>query len=614
MKYSDFTCTALLLGGLLSIPQLAAADPVNISTGSMAIGSDGTQYVIKHFGALSANVELDAGVDGRLKNWTTFFKLRTEEVPWDYFEESKSPNQHYTWLENINAVEKTVPLEMPALSFTTYVVNKCNGMANDLRQGGLGDAAIFSVDRNIDISVIEHFDFTIYSESGFGTDNYNWGQAADFTVTCEKWAGAVVQTGVTGLSPVAPVVLGSWLFAEETSLPNGYCKIRLNGTFKASQPGLEVEFHYEDNTGLESDKKTETADGNANAAFSHEYGVPYSPAGPVSGWIKIVGDSHEFESQPMNYEMDCAPAGKGQTQFGITQPPKIKVDHVELKNFIMLADKRVCPMKATVYGVVSTNGTPFDGNAALQVKVHEQNKYSGVQNLHIGANGSWPVVHTVDLDWSSQSPSNGTFAQSNAIGPTSMTLYSKVKLYNADMEAIQPVMPLSPLLVECRNAYTSIQSSLSQAFVNQQSNARSGSPKKNAVRAGTSTRTILSTGLARQKQTRVGTPAKAVTRANVKAIKVELPDLVVKSASVVGQGNWRIKVANIGKAKSAATTVWLKGKNGKSLVGKVGPLNKRQSAWVTVKSGSLIVTPTIMIDPRGQIVEANEKNNRLKVR
>ena len=604
MKYSDLACTVLLLGGLLSIPQLAGADPVNISTGSMTIGSDGTQYVIKHFGALSANVELDAGVEGRLKNWTAFFKLRTEEVPWDYFEESKSPNQHYKWIDNINAVEKTVPLELPALSFTTYVVNKCNGMANDLRQSGLGDAAIFGVDRNIDISVIEHFDFTIYSESGFGTENYNYGQAADFTVTCGKWAGAVIPTGVTGLSPAAPVVLGSWLFAEETSLPNGYCKIKLNGTFKASQPGLEVEFHYEDNTGLKSDKKTETANANADAAFSHVYGVPYSAAGPVNGWIKIVGDSHEFQSQPINYEMDCAQAGKGQTQFGLVQPPKIKVDYVKTENFLMLADKRVCPMKATVYGIVSTHGTPFDGNAALQVKIKEQSQYSSAQSLHIGANGSWPVVHTVDLDWSTEGSSADTYSPANATGPTSMTLYSKVKLYNADMEPIQPTMALSPLQIKCRNAFASLQSSSPQTFVNQQAVARAGGPNKSAVSAG----------IAKQKVTRAGTPAKAVTRATTKANVTFLPDLVVKSASTVGQGVWRIKVANIGTAKSAPTTIWLKGANGKSLVGKVGALKKKQSAWVTVKSGSLVVSPTIIIDPGGQVVEANEKNNRLKVR
>ncbi|MEH6633375.1 MAG: hypothetical protein V7776_21375 [Halopseudomonas aestusnigri] len=624
MKYSDLAHTVLFLGGLLSIPQLAGADPVNISTGSMAIGSDGTQYVIKDFGALTANVELEAGADGRLKNWTTFFKLRTEEVPWDYFEESKSPNQHYTWLDNITGVEKTVPLEMPSLSFTSYVLNKCNGMANNLRQSGLGDAAIFSVDRNIEISVIEHFDFSVYLEGDFGTENYNWGQAADFTVTCEKWPGASVQADVTGLSTAAPVVLGSWLFMEETSLPNGYCKMKLNGTFEASQPGLEVEFHYEDNNGLKSDKKTAVANANADAAFSHEYGAPYNAAGPVSGTIKIVGDSHEFESQPMNYVMDCAPAGKGQTQFSLVQPPQIKIDAAIPENYTMLADKRVCPMQTTVYGGVSTNGTPFDGFVALQVQINGQNHYSSAEGLHLGANGSWPVPHTVDLDWSSQTPNNGTIATANSTGPTSMTVYGKVKLYNADMEPIQPIMPLIALKVECSGTFASVQSSLPQALVNQQSVTRAGSPKKSVKRAGTPDRKITRAGIpkqkitragiAKQKVTRAGTPAKAVTRSTAKANVTVLPDLVVKSASTVGQGIWRIKVANIGKAKSAPTTIWLKGKNGKSLVGKVGALNKRQSAWVTVKSGSLVVSPTIMIDPRGQVVEANEKNNRLKVR
>ncbi|MEH6497410.1 MAG: CARDB domain-containing protein, partial [Pseudomonas marincola] len=377
----------------------------------------------------------------------------------------------------------------------------------------------------------------------------------------------------------------------------------LNGTFKASEPGMEIEFHYEDDNGVKSSTYAATANALGTGAFSHEYGAPYNADGPVSGWIKIVGDSHEFSSAPWNYELNCARPAP--TKFKVENPPSIKVDYVKLENYVVMSDKRYCPTKAIVYGVVSTNGSPFTGNASLQVKIDGQNKYSGAQALNIGANVNWPVMHTVDLDWSSQGSESATYATNNATGPTSKTIFGKLILYNSEMTPIQPAMAFAPLNIGCTMEFASVQSNTAASPKGKSNTYGSSATSKSAA---------PSTAIPKTSRTSPSTSTKAVTRSTTaKVARLVLPDLVVKSASHDGKGSWKIKIANIGQANASATTVRLVLENRKSITGKVGALKKGQTKSITVKTGSRLKVTSISIDPTRKVQEINERNNRLKL-
>lgn len=607
MNTNIITSAACLLSIVLLSSQSVQAHHTHVTTihpNSSVIKSNGSEYEVIGFGTLNVDTLVHfPDESSRIKNWKVSLSMRTEESLWVDHPESEVSKQ-YTWLQNIASVNLTVPLSLPGLTFTTYAKNRCNDMAEQLRQSGVKNSAIFNINRVIQIGFDMHSHYSIYG-NGLTQADYppeSWNELAKINVTCGKSAGPQVNAA-PDLAPAEPVVLGSWLSMQEVSLPNGYCRMTLNGTFKASEPGMEIEFHYEDDNGVKSNTYAATANALGTGAFSHEYGAPYNADGPVSGWVKIVGDSHEFSSAPWNYELNCARPAP--TKFKVENPPSIKVDYVKLENYVVMPDKRYCPTKAIVYGVVSTNGSPFSGNASLQVKIDGQNKYSGAQELNIGANGNWPVIHAVDLDWSSQGSESATYASNTATGPTSKTIFGKLILYNSEMAPIQPAMAFSPLNIGCTMEFASVQSNT----------AASPKGKRNTYGSSVTSKSgTPSAAIPKTSRTATPTSKKAVTRATTaKVARLVLPDLVVKSASHDGKGSWKIKVANIGQANASATTIRLVLENRKSITGKVGVLKKGQTKSITVKTGSRLKVTSISIDPTRKIQEINERNNRLKL-
>ncbi|MEH6478115.1 MAG: hypothetical protein V7727_20650, partial [Sneathiella sp.] len=285
MNTNIITSAACLLSIVLLSSQSAQAHHTHVTTihpNSSAIKSNGSEYVVIGFGTLNVDslVHFPDESD-RIKNWDVSLSMRTEESLWVDYPESEVSKQ-YTWLENIASVNLTVPLSLPGLTFTTYAKNRCNDMAEQLRQSGVNNSAIFSVNRVIQIGFDMHSHYSIYGNGLTQADfpPESWNELAKINVTCGKSAGPQVDAAPE-LAPAEPVVLGSWLSMQEVSLPNGYCRMTLNGTFKASEPGMEIEFHYEDDNGVKSSTYAATANALGTGAFSHEYGAPYNADGPV---------------------------------------------------------------------------------------------------------------------------------------------------------------------------------------------------------------------------------------------------------------------------------------------------------------------------------------------
>lgn len=419
------------------------------ATTNFKIGSNGSAYIIKEFGSLKAEVRITIheelnilSLPRKIKSYETWLLINAAV---SYKENSVKKN--YPAFNRPSSVNRVENIELFPLTITQYAKDLCNTMASHLRQDGLSNQEIFSINRTVPIAVHAKMQYRL--TTGSIQEQFPRGEPLFITANCEKWAGASVTPTAKNLSPSDPVVLDSWLILSKITSANGTCRLNFNGSFKTSAPDVEVSFRFHDDKGNISDLKTETTGSNSFAFFSHDYDVPNNPDGAETGAIRIVGVSHQFESSPVDYEMNCS-AGPA-TQFDIVNPPKLNVVLASLEDYIEMPDKRLCPSKARFMGTVDGNGHPFNGHASLQVREEDQpSHFSDIFPANAPAN-SWVLFggYVEELDWS-QSNTEGTLAPGTPIGNISKTLYAKVKVYDDEKNPIQPVMAFKTFEAKCK--------------------------------------------------------------------------------------------------------------------------------------------------------------------
>jgi len=441
---------ACLIVGLSILPQISMADSVMVTAAetSVIIDSNGSQYNVKAYDSLDADVfvQLHAGNNKKIKSYETWLLMAVKDFPNPQWQEYKTLGykKTYPFNERPNSVVETVGLQVPGLTVGAYAVQACNQLADTLRAQGLNNSAIFAIDRTITLGVDANFGFEV---TGSGLQQATlpvvWSdKTKEVIIKCGKSAsGAKNMTTLT-------TVDGAWLTLVEKTSYSGTCKLDLNGNFKTSIPGVEVTFRYHDDKGNMSDLKTETTGDDKFAFFTHTYDVSNNPNGAETGSIRIVGVSHQFESLPWNYNMNCSNVN---SQIDVIQPPEVKVVLAQLEDYVTLSGDRNCPSKARFVGSISGNGHQFYGRAIIQIKQGQQSKYSTDYLANVPGN-SWKIFggYVADLDWSSSSTNSAaTYSPTNSTGPTSKTIYARVKVYDKSMNLIQPITNLQPVEVTC---------------------------------------------------------------------------------------------------------------------------------------------------------------------
>jgi len=146
--------------------------------------------------------------------------------------------------------------------------------------------------------------------------------------------------------------------SEQVSRFSGACKITLSGVIKTNIANTDVQFQYEHTNGRKSGIKSVTTDHTRTAMFSHTYSIDNNPYDDEAGSIRLIGVSHDFQSDWKTYTMRCEDPATNSWQTEI--PPQLSLDVVVKET--QLIKGQICPKNVLIKGRV-TAGSSIEGHA-----------------------------------------------------------------------------------------------------------------------------------------------------------------------------------------------------------------------------------------------------------
>lgn len=391
------------------LPASAMADSVdtevvNLVTKQIVVQSNGSSYhSVSHLANLVADVriQVDTGAVGRVHDWRIWLGLTSEDgdgQSYPSFDLGKS----YDVFERPRRVDRTERLIVPAVAWKDFVLARCNELADDLRAQGLGNTAIFGQDRKLPLAVVPNFDVdTSGAGSNFFVEGKPWTAHEKTEVVCKKWAGIAIPQASNSLGVTPAKVVNKGLSIYEQYGITGVCKIRLDGWITTDQKNTEVSFRYRNQEGKTSQVWTVNTGANKTATFSHWYNINdngFSESGIAlaeTGFVRMIGVSHDFKSAWAEYTMECVEGGPA--TLTANEPPRLSMQIVEQGK--VEVHGYLCPERLKLVGLLEGRGN-FSGKVVFfgpgyLAPPHDYSITHG-QKLPFGAD--------VTLDWSKTPP------------------------------------------------------------------------------------------------------------------------------------------------------------------------------------------------------------------
>lgn len=374
-RAAPWTLAAALLAAL---PSTASADSkgatvVNLAPQQIEVESNGSSYHSTYYLAnlvADVRVQVDTGTFGRVKSWSVKIGLQAEGSDALYFD-SYAISKSYPWGKRPRSVDRTETIMVPEAAWGAHVRWHCNEMADDLRAQGLGNTAIFSQDRTLELAVVPAIsaDTNGAGSGSFIEEGTPWSSEAKVEIVCKKWPGAQIPQASTDITVTPAKVVNKGLSILERHGPTGVCKIRLDGWITTDQRNVDVKFRYRNQEGKKSQVWTVNTGESKTANFSHWYDIPnnYDPNFDVewaeTGSVRMVGVSHDFKSGWADYAMDCVEGGPD--TLTANSPPKLKVSFVPQGK--VMVHGQVCPERLKIVGLIEGRG-PSSGYAGFVSK------------------------------------------------------------------------------------------------------------------------------------------------------------------------------------------------------------------------------------------------------
>jgi hypothetical protein len=387
----------LLLGSLQASPSIAddsgSAEIVNLVDVEIPVLSNGSDYhLLPPATAVRAyvRVKLDTGTAGRIKWYTTWLSLVTGVPTYPDWHNYREDGHHQSYDPRPKTIDETVLVGIPGVSFKSRVIEQCNKLADRLRGQGLGNTAIFSQDRKIELGVAAGNDWEASGPDGNpiveGDSHYK-----TIKIVCRKWDGLAIPQVTDQLDSVPPVVKKASLTLLERSGLSGVCKVILSGVIETSVPNTKVRFRYKDDAGHQSEVHKVKTDHTGTVMFDHEYDVPNNPDGGERGKVRIVGVSHPFESKKQAYDMDCtAPATN---DFQALLPPTLQMQVIPQEK--VMVGQQLCVSRVKIVGKIVGRG-PMSGYAAF---VGDHNYISPPQAYEVEQGDIVLMGADREIDW-----------------------------------------------------------------------------------------------------------------------------------------------------------------------------------------------------------------------
>lgn len=380
------------------------AEVVNLVSKQIIVESNGSSYhSVSHLANLvaDARIRVDTGAVGRVKSWKLWLGLSNgngDHVDFPTFGKGKS----YDAFQRPRRVDRTERLIVPSTMWKSFVLARCNELADDLRAQGLGNTAVFAQDRSLELAVIAHFDAdTSGAGSNYFVEGKPWEAHPKTQVICKKWPGASIPQAGTSLGVTPAKVVNKGLSIYEQYGITGVCKIRLDGWITTDQKNTEVSFRYRNQEGKTSQVWSVNTGENKTATFSHWYTINdngFSESGVAlaeTGFVRMVGVSHDFKSAWAEYTMECVEGGPG--SLTANEPPKLTMQIVEQGK--VEVHGYLCPERLKLVGLLEGRGN-FSGKVVFfgpgyLAPPHDYSITHG-QKLVFGADAT--------LDWSETPP------------------------------------------------------------------------------------------------------------------------------------------------------------------------------------------------------------------
>ena len=394
------------------LPTAVLADEVDayvthITSQRLEVLSNGSSYATTNpFANLVAdvNIEVDTDTAGRVKSWKIWLGIAGETSDSLWFP-SYGKSKSYPWYDRPRRVDRTEQLIVPASAWSGYVKARCNELADALRAQGLGNTAIFSEDRKVELAVMAGFDVDT-TGAGSGSilsEGSSWGAHAKLDLICKKWSGAAVPQASDSITVTPAKVVNKGLSILERHGATGVCKIRLDGWITTDQKNAEVSFRYKNQDGKESQLWSVNTGESKTATFSHWYDIP-NTEWAETGSVRMVGVSHDFKSAWAEYTMDCVEGGPN--TLTANDPPQLKMTFVEQDK--VMVHGQICPQRLKLVGLLEGRGG-FSGHATFVAK-NGYTWFSSPQAYSITPGQKVLIGADYELDWSDTLPPAGNEA------------------------------------------------------------------------------------------------------------------------------------------------------------------------------------------------------------
>lgn len=390
---------AMCFGSLTAYADYETATITTLLTKKSYVLSNGEKYTsVKPFpiataDSLSANVHFtaDAGISGKVKSWSTWLEIHSHSGPITFpvvSYKNHSFSKSYARRDRPKTVNRTELVMVPRSAFNNLFTAQCNVLAQNLRNQGMSNQEIFSVDRGISYQL-----HASASASYTGLDNIHNFVGADTgdksaEIVCMKapTPQVVVPTELQTTTDVTDATLS---IIEQSTL-GGVCKVNLSTTIRTNLPNATVKYRYEHNNGKKSDIKTVETNHAKIAMDAHWYDIPNNANQSEAGSVRIVGVSHDFESAWKSYNMSCNDASPN--SLSLVTKPTVQID-LQPTNNVMYQGK-VCPTKVKVTATLSSQNA-FSGTGVVSVK-NGQFAFA-THEVNLSPNIPWRYDETLDL-------------------------------------------------------------------------------------------------------------------------------------------------------------------------------------------------------------------------
>lgn len=346
---------ATVFGAAVTTAGPAAADSysfdvVALNNPLITVASNIDEYTALQNGSSIAGtirVELDAGLSGRVKFWSTrpVMGYQSNESPgwvaaWGNFHTAGS-SQSYS-VPRPKSVDEQVPFSLLPEEYGSTMVAACENHADKLRDQGMSNTEIFGQDRWIQVAVSAWGDYEMTGIEGapFLPEVTGWNQYDKVTVICKG--------DPADLGPMANDITAATLNANDDQSVQGSCELQLSGSITSSEPNTQVKFLYVDDKGQQSNLKTVTTNAEGVAVFEHDYPVNANK----SGKVRMIGQAPPFFSNWADYDVKC---GGPSNEKVSALPPKAAVLTVAVDEEVSHQGK-ICPAVITVIGRVDGRG------------------------------------------------------------------------------------------------------------------------------------------------------------------------------------------------------------------------------------------------------------------